>query len=400
MTNEKDSHSTPWSGLMHALQGLDTKLIAKLPARLRHDPQMMLEATRLMLAALGRMVTQAIAGDREHPVFLPALNIAFNVFQPNADTVYRYALIDPAGTYRIVGKRGTVRVAAISQTPLTIPELGVGRPRLADHDLDDLTLDKDGGFSVLLSPTRPEGHQGDWWQLDPATMSLGLRQVAYDWSVDDDPTVSIERLDTPAASGRRTAADLQRRLVELPTLIGNTALFFLDHVEELRAENYINQFKIFDVSQMGGLSGQFYYECAYELRDDEALVLETDVPVVAPYWSVILTNDLYETTDWYNNHSSLNGAQAHVDADGKVRIVISAKDPGVRNWLDIAGYPTGAVQGRWLNCSDNPIPTLRKVAVSEIGQYVPSDTARVSLAEREAIIRARRSALQQRRRLW
>ena len=85
------------------------------------------------------------------------------------------------------------------------------------------------------------------------------------------------------------------------------------------------------------------------------------IPAKCDYRSLILTNELYETTDWVNNHSSLNGAQAAPDPDGKLRIVVSPRDPGVRNWLDTAGYPTGVIQGRWTGCDSQPIPTTKKV---------------------------------------
>jgi len=77
---------------------------------------------------------------------------------------------------------------------------------------------------------------------------------------------------------------------------------------------------------------------------DEALILEAKVPARCTYWSVILTNEIYETTDWYNHQGSLNGSQLRVDDDGIIRVVISAKDPGVPNWLDTAGYPDKAGQ--------------------------------------------------------
>src|SRR3546814_11303144 len=77
------------------------------------------------------------------------------------------------------------------------------------------------------------------------------------------------------------------------------------------------------------------------------LFRSSKVPAKCGYSSLILTNDIYETTDWYNNLSSLNGSQVHIAKDGMLRIVVSAKDPGVPNWLDTAGYPSGAVQGRW-----------------------------------------------------
>jgi hypothetical protein len=177
------------------------------------------------------------------------------------------------------------------------------------------------------------------------------------------------------------------------------ALMFVDHVEGLRREGYVNKLKVFDVSQMGALVGQFYYEGAYDLKDDEALIVEAKVPDKCVYRSLILTNAIYETTDWYNNHSSLNYAQAQPDKDGILRIVVSAKDPGVRNWLDTAGYPVGVIQGRWTDCDAQPMPTVRKVAAAEVRKSLPRDTALVTPAERDLIVRERRSALQQRP-LW
>ena len=141
------------------------------------------------------------------------------------------------------------------------------------------------------------------------------------------------------------------------------------------------------------LGGQFYYEGVYDLADDEALIVASPVPKVCTYRSLILTNELYETTDWINNHASLNAAQAAPDADGKLRIVVSAKDPGVKNWLDTSGYPRGVIQGRWTGCDSQPIPEVQKVKVKDVLSAMPSGVATVTPAERQAILRERRARL-------
>ena len=123
------------------------------------------------------------------------------------------------------------------------------------------------------------------------------------------------------------------------------------------------------------------------------------MPSECHYWSIILTNELFETTDWYNNHSSLNGTQATVDDDGQLRVVVSAEDPGVPNWLDIAGYPIGVVQGRWTDCNSKPIPTAQKVPVKNVRDFLPAQTVSVTPQEREQLIRERRAQFQQRP-LW
>ena len=83
---------------------------ARLPESLRNDPHVRQESVRLLLAALLRTTNDAIAHDRTHPMFVPELNIVQNIFQPNADTIYKTALIAKARAYRIRGKRGDVRM--------------------------------------------------------------------------------------------------------------------------------------------------------------------------------------------------------------------------------------------------------------------------------------------------
>jgi hypothetical protein len=389
-----------WDNFVDGLRKLGPEMMAKLPERLRNDPQVQQEIGRLMLEAIASSTIDAISRDGDHPVFLPASNITLNIGQPNADTTYKSATIAPGGIYRLRGLRGTLRIFKVGQFG-NLP--GQSHPGsivpLAYDDFNKLRVDTEGRYDVILSAARPAGYAGDWWQLDPKTNSLLLRQVGFDWRHDRDPTISIERLDVPVRRPRPSAADLEQRLNGLSVRIENIASMFVDHVEGLRREGYINRLKVFDVSHLGGLVGQFYYEGAYDLSPDEALIVEAKVPAGCTYWSIILTNDIYETTDWYNNQSSLNGAQARVDRDGIFRAVVSEKDPGVPNWLDTAGYPTGAIQGRWTDCQATPIPTVRKVALADVRKSLPADTPTVTPAEREQAVRERRAQVQQRP-LW
>ena len=378
---------------------LGKNIFAKNTERLRNDPQVQQEAGRLLLEAVAARTIDAIASDGDHPVFLPSLNFYLNVFQPNADTTYRSAIITPGGVYRIRGDRGSLRIFRLGQFGRTPNNRSAGVSAAVYNDFNKLRVDSNNRFDVVLSPTKPAGYKGDWWELKPGVTSLLLRQVDFDWQHEKDPHVSIERLDKQITRPRPAGTDLEKRLTELATNIGNTAFFLVNHVEELRQQGYVNRMKEFDVSKLGGLVGQFYYEGAYELAPDEALILEAKIPGGCTYYSTILTNDVYETTDWYNNESSLNGSQSRVDRDGILRLVISAKDPGAPNWLDTAGYSTGSIQGRWLECSATPIPTLKKVSVAEVRQSLAPDTPTVTPAEREQIVRERRAALQQRP-LW
>lgn len=385
-----------WEKLIDGLRPLGEAMRVRVPARLRSDPQVMAESMRLLLAGLARASSDALVGDRRHPLFVPELNVAQNIFQPNADTIYKSCLIEPGGSYVLKGERGTTRMMILAQMGPDTLRTGKHHPVLGQGDFDTLARDGDGRFEVAIAPERPAGHIGDWWRLEPGCEKLMIRIVSCDWGIEREPRFGIARLDVDEAKGRVPAADLDRAFAEMPGIARVCALAFPTHVEELREQGYLNRLKVFDVSQMSGLQGQSYYEGAYELADDEALISEVRIPERYRYWSIILTNDLYETTDWYNNQSSLNDTQGVVDDDGVFRTVISARDPGVHNWLDTAGHRSGAIQGRWFGASATPNPSLRKVKLGEVLAELPPGTRRVTLAERAAALRARRLAAQQR----
>src|ERR1035438_618715 len=106
---------------------------------------------------------------------------------------------------------------------------------------------------------------------------------------------------------------------------------------------------------------QAYFECIYDIAQDEALILETELPEKRHYWNVQVIDGLWNQVELVYRQSSLNGHQAVVDADGRFRAVLSLEDPGVANWLDTGGHTYGLLIGRWYRCSSHPTPTLRKV---------------------------------------
>ena len=380
-----------WAELVDTLRTLPERMLAKLPPSMQADPQIRQEVARLALESLTSSALETIGGDGDSPRFLPVIGQVLNIGQPNADTTYRSARLTPGGLYRITGKRGSLKLTVLAQV---IPGTN-GRAHL---DIGHLPVDAQGRYSVLMGPKRPDGYTGEFWELDPKVARVMLRMVSSDWGHEAEPTIAIERVDRPLGSPRTPAPVLEQRLRALPQAVNMMALMFVDHVEKLRAEGFVNKLKVFNVPE-GALAGQFYYEGAFDLADDEALIIDSPVPKVCAYRSLILTNELYETIDWINNHASLNDAQALPDSDGRLRIVISPKDPGVKNWMDTAGHAKGVIQGRWTGCDSQPIPTVSKVKLKDVRKALPKDVATVTPEQREAILRARRAA-QLDRPLW
>jgi uncharacterized membrane protein len=69
----------------------------------------------------------------------------------------------------------------------------------------------------------------------------------------------------------------------------------------------------------------------FDLREDEALIVELDEVPNGAYWSFQLDDVWSRSLDFMNRQSSLNDREIVVDADGRIRCVVSSKDPGIAN---------------------------------------------------------------------
>ncbi|MEY4720397.1 MAG: hypothetical protein RIQ46_122, partial [Pseudomonadota bacterium] len=91
-----DSSPVPgWGDLIESLRTLPERMLARLPEDQRADPQVRQEVARLALESMASSAIAAIGADGDHPQFLPAIGQVLNVGQPNADTIYRSAVITP-----------------------------------------------------------------------------------------------------------------------------------------------------------------------------------------------------------------------------------------------------------------------------------------------------------------
>jgi Protein of unknown function (DUF1214) len=399
---ESGNRSLPsWADQMQALERVSDNLMATW----RPDGPTAAETqdmNKLALSILACGYLCRVYTDSRRPVFMPLWNYAFNQGGPDPDYVYSTAEIDSDGVYRISGYRGTSRFVEITQQGFDMmspADMGAGGPAPLTHDLDeDVALDGDGYFSVVLSPERPAGHDGDWWELSPGTRRLLMRKCACDWNHELDARVAIERIDDGGAD--MTPEEIARRFSDLAAWIEGMIGFDMQLVRYYREHHGVNTFlRSTKVDEMGGLPKQAYYDGIHEIDDDEALIVETALPERVRYWQMLVADDRFCTIDWVNRQSSLNDAQAHLDRDGKFRAVISRNDPGVPNWLDKADYPWGVIQMRWNRASDYPDPTIKKVPLADVREHLPADTPVVTPAERQEQLRRRREGAQLRR-IW
>jgi hypothetical protein len=361
------------------------------------DPQLAAEAQQLFFMALASGWFTAFA-DPDLPDFVPAVNTHLNAVGTNPDFVYGTASIDGAGSYLISGQRGDGLFLLLDIVAGGLGVMEALGPSLGTLDFDTLQIDANGRFSLWLSANRPSDWTGDWHRLDPAARSLTLRQASYDWGVGGEARVAIERIDKAHAPRDWSPEEIAERLAALAGYPRRLAGMALGFIKAQRDKGLWNALEHDDWAGRGGVQGQHYYQGLFRLEPGQVLLLETELPETVRYWNVQLSDMMWNSVDWMNRQSSLNGGQARIDADGRFRAVIALDDPGVPNWLDTGGNCEGALMLRWTEASSGPAPTLELLDASELRGKLPADSPQVTLAEREQQLRTRRRAVQWRRR--
>lgn len=360
--------------------------------------QLRAEVYRQVLMNLSLGYFMYFQADPDHPDFAPFLNSVY-LLQPNPDDTYFYARVAGDGVYRISGDRGTVKLLTFTVGRNMIGMSETPAPQLGEYDADTLKIRPDGAFEVIFSSERPAGYCGNWLRLDPQAEHIVVRQRCYDWGGERDARLAIERLDARSPlKPALTAAQIDQRLrgaIGFAERLGRT---WFDYQNALRKRVAPNTLDFTGFKQFGGVAVQTYWQGVYELGEQEALILETELPEQRPYWNVQLNDPLWNTVEYIYRQSSLNGHQARLDADGRFRAVIAVDDPGVPNWLDPGGYRLGTLVGRWYACDSNPMPTLKRVPLAELRRHLPADTPSVSPEQRAQMLAARRRGGQLRRR--
>jgi len=300
------------------------------------------------------------------------------------DSLYLNASLRAGETYRLFGNRGTARYVGLQTMD--------GIAATANCLVDDLDTDPEGNFEAILSADK---HDGNWLQLAGDHPTLTVRNFFYDWDIESPAALSIERVGAAAApAGDRVdmTVSVSRQLRALGEFVYDNLKFFLDFGAMPQANGFVPPM---DMTQMGAAAENRPVIGRFELDPDEALILEL-TPPKGVYWSISLGNPWLETIHYGRHHSSLNGHQAVVDADGRGRFVIAARDPGVTNWLDTAGHSNGAMLLRCVRTESAPVPASRVVKFEEVRSALPAGTAMISPDDRAKVIAARRRAVYER----
>jgi hypothetical protein len=306
---------------------------------------------------------------------------------PNADGVYTNVPLRGDAVYELTGRRGTVHYLNFQ---VTAGWFGTEMPMRVVSEVSDDQLDvgADGRFTLILGGPKRERN---WLPLAGDASMLTVRQFFYDWDSETRAELEIRRLGARREPEAPDPTALAKRLDMVASITQATADFGPKRAIAGR-KHMTNAF----APPMGagnqlGIQRNLYSGGHFVLGEGEALILEVRPPEKCRYWGIQLGSFWMEPIDFANHQSSLNGRQAVLDPDGVFRAVVSARDPGVPNWLDTADHAEGAMLIRWLECDEGPQPTTRKVALGEVRKSLPASTPIVTPEQRAEIVERRRA---------
>lgn len=316
----------------------------------------LLEGLRLIARVSSLCAQMSVEADADRPTFFDMCSDNRMVGGPNPDGNYYLAMIRGDRSYRITGSRGTSSYLGVQ----ILAGTGLTPRRMAGYVSDvDLALSA-GEFALVLAADEPSDLAGaQWVKIPDDASSVVVREYIGDRAREELATLRIEALDpgplTPLTDG--VLADqftaMAWSLMKLATLHRTIRPELLD------APNSLVTAEAANLGSADTTPDNLYMLGTYRLDPDEALVLDIDPPDTR-YWNVTLESIWHECLEPRARHSSVTNRGVLPDADGRVRIAISARDFGVGHWLDTGGRHRGFVVLRWL---DNPSPPEVTVSV-------------------------------------
>ena len=373
-----------WSHLLDTLKRTgDVVLSDSVP----NQPVDMASGFRHLLVLLGVGIDELLRRglDRVPAVKPSGMDAAYKWGMECPDCIYVGSALKGGATYRLWGSRGSARYVGL--------QIMSGMGSTSNALIDEFELGPGGEFEIILSA---EPHSGNWLPLDEHATMLVVRHFFYDWEHEIPVSMSIESLsDAPAVEERSQAdpkATMARQVIALGDFLEENLKFFLNFSNPEAPNTFLPPL---DGTAMGAAAENRPVIGSWKLAPDQALIIEV-TPPEGLYWSYSLGNVWWETIDYGNHQSSLNGHQAVVDDDGQVRVVVAHQDPGVANWLDTAGHSEGPIILRCVRTDTAPVPTTRLVPFHQLAEELPSGTRWVSPNERAAAIDIRRQAVSRR----
>ena len=302
-----------------------------------------------------------------------------------ADFTYQQAWIDGQSTYRLTGSRGTSRFFNVTIQGPRIPGPGVLHEPFGDTPEvnllgHQLSIGDDGQFELYIGgPERGP----NWLPTTPGSRKLFIRQGFDRW--DELPAqMRIERIGMASPKPLPTPA----AMVEAMDWAGDFVMGLMSDWPELPFTyggvdaEHPNTFPRIGTTDADSKRGRAAANMYWELAADEALIIEFDSH--DGLWMLTNMGVFFNSMDYLYRPVSYTPSRTKTDRDGRVRLVMTHRDPGVHNWLDTQGFQRGNVTYRHMLEGQPAALNTRTVKYDELIRTLPADTTMVSTAERTA----------------
>ncbi|WP_304118842.1 DUF1214 domain-containing protein [Mycolicibacterium bacteremicum] len=317
-----------------------------------------------------------------------------------ADFTYQQAWIDGRSSYRITGHRGSARFFNITVQGARRDGPGVLHEPFGDQPEANmfghqLEIGADGTFELFIGGT---ARSVNWLPTTSHSRKLFIRQGFDRW--DEEPArMQIERLgmagpkplpepDTMTAAMDWAGAfvtGLMRDWPEYPFTHGG--------VDAQRP----NSFPAVEATGDDARRGRAAANMHWQIGPEQALIIEFDAH--DGLWMLTNMGVFFNSMDYRYRPVSYTPSRTAVDADGRIRLVLAHRDPGVANWLDTQGFSRGNLTYRHMLDGVPAALDTRLVDYDRLAAELPAGTAMMSPTERLAAMRQRRAAIARRHRL-
>jgi len=302
-----------------------------------------------------------------------------------ADFTYQQAWIDGRSIYRLTGSRGTSRFFNVTVQGARTPGPGVLHEPFGDTPEanifgQQLSITRDGEFELYIGgPERGT----NWLPTTPGSRKLFIRQGFDRW--DELPAqLRIERIDMASPKPLPSPAVM----VEAMDWAGGFVTGLMSDWPEFPFTyggvdaDRPNTFPRVDTTGADNKRGRAAANMYWELASDEALIVEFDTH--DGLWMFTNMGAFFNSMDYLYRPVSYTPSRTKTDGDGRIRLVIAHRDPGVHNWLDTQGFERGNLTYRHMLDGEPAVLNTRVVKYDELVGALPGDTTMVSEAERTA----------------
>lgn len=329
------------------------------------DPQERLDG----LVYLAHMATASLEmklakGDQARPQFTDWMSDYRKFLGDSPDAVYNTAEISAQYSYEISGNIADTEYLGFMLYGTSIN--GWNRP-VANLSSESLRIDEAGNFTIILSKNKPQQADVDWLQLEDDVHMVMVRQYDHGRSGKQNATFSIRNL-APPPFAPATDTEVAMALTDAANFYNGTIDGAIALAGILAAgPNTIDPPKSYD-PDFGGIfyptDDNEYYGSWFYLQDDEALIVEGEVPD-APYWSISLQNRWMQSLDYKHHQVSLNDEDIIVEG-GRYRVIVSHQKPASGNWLSTAGKREGLLSIRYQLSTGAEKPSITLVKFDQL----------------------------------